>query len=63
MMKILLYNIAYGTGNPGGELKRVLSGHHFILAPERPVRKIRSRNPRNIQNILLFFNILLTLFW
>ncbi len=41
-MKILLYNIAYGTGNPGGELKRVLSGHHFILAPERPFRKIRN---------------------
>lgn len=39
-MKILLYNIAYGTGNPGGELRRLLTGHHYLLAPERPFRKI-----------------------
>lgn len=39
-MKILLYNIAYGTGSPGSEIRRVLTGHHYLLAPERPFRKI-----------------------
>ena len=41
IMKILLYNIAYGTGNPGSEYRRLFSGYHYLRAPERPSRKIR----------------------
>lgn len=39
-MKILIYNIAYGTGSPGAEYRRLLTGHRFLSAPERPFRKI-----------------------
>ncbi len=39
-MKFLIYNIAYGTGNPGGEYRRLLTSHHYLAAPKRPFRKI-----------------------
>ena len=39
-MKIVVYNIAYGTGSPKGEARRLLTGHHYLAAPERPFRKI-----------------------
>lgn len=39
-MKIAVYNIAYGTGSPKGEARRLLTGHHYLAAPERPLRKI-----------------------
>ncbi len=39
-MKILIYNIAYGTGSPGAEYKRLLTGHRYLTAPKRPFRKI-----------------------
>lgn len=41
-MKILLYNIAYGTGNPGGEYRRLFTTHHYLRPPERPSRKIHN---------------------
>ncbi len=41
-MRILVYNIAYGTGSPGGESKRLITGHRYLSAPERPFRKIES---------------------
>ena len=40
VMKFLIYNIAYGTGNPGGEYRRLLTSHHYLAAPKRPFRKI-----------------------
>ncbi len=39
-MKILLYNIAYGTGCPGSEYRRLLTGHRYLFAPVRPMRQI-----------------------
>ena len=39
-MKIVVYNIAYGTGSPKGEARRLLTGHRYLAAPERPFRKI-----------------------
>lgn len=39
-MKIIVYNIAYGTGSPRGETRRLLTSHHYLAAPERPLRKI-----------------------
>lgn len=39
-MKVVAYNIAYGTGSPKGEARRLLTGHHYLAAPERPLRKI-----------------------
>ena len=39
-MKFIVYNIAYGTGSPKGEVRRLLTGHHYLAAPERPFRKI-----------------------
>lgn len=39
-MKILIYNIAYGTGSPGGEYRRIFTTHRYLTAPERPFRKI-----------------------
>ena len=41
-MRLLVYNIAYGTGSPGGESKRLITGHRYLSAPERPFRKIES---------------------
>ena len=39
-MKVVVYNIAYGTGCPRGEARRLITGHHYLAAPERPLRKI-----------------------
>ena len=39
-MRFLIYNIAYGTGSPGSESRRLLTGHRYLAAPERPFRKI-----------------------
>lgn len=39
-MKVIVYNIAYGTGSPNGEARRLITGHHYLAAPERPLRKI-----------------------
>ncbi len=39
-MKVVVYNIAYGTGCPKGEARRLITGHHYLAAPERPLRKI-----------------------
>lgn len=39
-MRILIYNIAYGTGSPGSEPSRLVTGHRYLSAPERPLRKI-----------------------
>ncbi len=29
-MRLLVYNIAYGTGSPGGEAKRLLTAHRYL---------------------------------
>ncbi len=39
-MRFLVYNIAYGTGCPGGEARRVFTAHHYLRAPARPFRAI-----------------------
>lgn len=39
-MRLLIYNIAYGTGSPGAELRRAFTTHRYLAAPERPFRKI-----------------------
>ena len=39
-MRFLIYNIAYGTGSPGSEPGRLLTGHRYLAAPSRPFRKI-----------------------
>jgi len=40
LVRILIYNIAYGTGSPGSEPGRLVTGHRYLSAPERPFRKI-----------------------
>jgi len=35
-MKFLVYNIAYGTGSPGGEAKRLLTTHRYLRTPVKP---------------------------
>ncbi len=48
-MRLLIYNIAYGTGNPGGEAKRLLTAHRYLRASRlhfrRIIRFIRHRKP------------------
>ena len=39
-MKLLIYNIAYGTGSPGSEKKRLITGHRYLRAPLEPFQRI-----------------------
>ena len=48
-MRLLVYNIAYGTGCPGGEARRLLSIHRYLRASRAPFRGltglVRELNP------------------
>ena len=39
-MRLLVYNIAYGTGCPGGEAKRLLTIHRYLRTSRIPFRGI-----------------------
>ena len=39
-MRLLVYNIAYGTGCPGGEAKRLLTVHRYLRTSRAPFRGI-----------------------
>lgn len=48
-MRLLTFNIAYGTGGPRTMGKSLLSAHHYLRAPRRNIEKIcryiRGENP------------------
>ena len=39
-MRFLVYNIAYGTGAPGGMGKNILTAHRYLRTPEKPLDDI-----------------------
>ena len=39
-MRIMVYNIAYGTGNPGAGLGRVLASHRYLRSSGRQIERI-----------------------
>ncbi|QSH41577.1 endonuclease/exonuclease/phosphatase family protein [Lentisphaerota bacterium ZTH] len=39
-MRFLIYNIAYGTGSPGGAHKRLLTTHRYIKTPDEHFEQI-----------------------
>lgn len=39
-MRLLVYNIAYGTGSPGGEARRLLTVHRYLRTSELHFRQI-----------------------
>ena len=39
-MRFLVYNIAYGTGAPGGMGKNILTAHRYLRTPRKPLEGI-----------------------
>ncbi len=39
-MRFIVYNIAYGTGSPGSEYRRLWQARSYLAAPERHFRRI-----------------------
>ena len=39
-MRFLVYNIAYGTGAPGGMGKNILTAHRYLRTPRKPLENI-----------------------